>query len=224
MGGFVVIVFAMFFYFERYSLFKRVLVTLVLIGCIIGVASSLPIAQKRTNQMIEMVKPYVKGEEQDRFNSLRFRVELWKAGWRLGMENKILGFGPGNTKPEIRKYARQNPGMEPLEHMNHIHNQFLQTFAMSGLVGLFSLLALITCHLWIFSKYIRKRYSLEVRSLSLGGLLLLVSYLTMSVPGVPFYGKQYLMMYAFASASIWGCLLGALKHSRQTENGKHLID
>ena len=218
LGGFVVIVFAMFFYLDRYSLFKRVVFTLSLIGCIVIVSSSVPIVQKRIDHMIEMATPYVKGEEQVHFNSLRDRVELWKAGWRMGMENKIFGFGPGNTKPEIRKYAWQNPGMKPLEDMNHIHNQFLQTFAMSGLVGLVSLLVLITSHLWIFSKYLGKHYSLEIRSLALGGLLLLVSYLIKSVPGVPFYGKQYLMMYAFSSASIWGCLLGALKHSQQTEN------
>jgi hypothetical protein len=37
----------------------------------------------------------------------------------------------------------------------------------------------------------------------------------MSIPEVPFYKKQFLLMYSISSASIWGCLLGALRASRQ---------
>jgi O-antigen ligase len=120
---------------------------------------------------------------------------------------------PGNTKRVIKDYAQQNPHITRFSGINHIHNQFLQTFAMTGLIGLFSFLALIFCHLWIFTKYLRKQYSLEVRCLALAGLLLLVSYLIKSIPGVPFFGKQYLLMYGFASATIWGSLLGALRES-----------
>jgi O-antigen ligase len=163
----------------------------------------------------------VKGEEQTRFNNLRYRVEAWKLGWHVGLENKIFGFGPGNTKRAIKAYVQQNPHLKGLEKLNHVHNQFMQTFAMTGLIGLISFLALVICHLWIFIKYLRKGYSLEVRCLALAGLLLLVSYLLKSIPGVPFYGKQYLMMYGFASATIWGCLLGALRESELVTHRSH---
>ncbi len=213
LAGFVVLASAMFFYLDRFSLFKRVIFALVLIGGIAIVSSSLPIVQKRIDQMIAMVTPYVKGEEQTEFTSLRRRVELWKLGWNVGLENKIFGIGPGNTKRAIKDYARQYPHLKKLETHTHIHNQFLQTFMTSGLIGLLSFLALLTCHFWLFAKYLGKQYSLEVRCLALSGLLLLISYLLKSIPGVPFYGKQYLLMYGFASATIWGCLLGALRES-----------
>ena len=212
-AGIVVVVIAMFFYLDRYSFFRRVLFTLVLIGGIAIVSSSLPVVQERFDEMIDMLTPYATGDEQTKFNSFSHRVEVWKLGWNMGLENKIFGFGPGNTKRVIKDYARQNPHITGLSGINHLHNQFLQTFAMTGLVGLFSFLALVFCHLWIFTKYLRKRYSLEVRCLALAGLLLLVTYLILSIPGVPFYGKQYLMMYGFASATIWGSLLGALHES-----------
>jgi O-antigen ligase len=213
LAGLVVLVIAVFFYLDRYSLFKRFLFALTLIVGIAIVGSSLPTVQKRIDRMIEIVMPYVEGQEQTKYNSFRIRVELWKLAWQVGLENKIFGYGRGNARRMIRDYARQNPQFKPLESNAHIHNQFLQTFAMSGLTGLFSFLALIICHLWIFTKYLGKRYSLEVRCLALSGLLLLVSYLIKSIPGVPFYGKEYMMMYGFASASIWGSLLGALRES-----------
>ena len=217
-AGFAVLVIATFFYLDRYSLSRRILITLTLIGGIAIVGSSLPIVQKRIGQMIEIAMPYAKGDEQTEFTSLRIRVELWKLAWHVGMEDKVFGYGPGNTKRVIKDYAQQNPHLKRLEKTAHIHNQFLQTFAMSGLVGLFSFLALLICHFWIFAKYLSKKYSLEVRCLALSGLLLLVAYLIKSIPGVPFYGKQYLLMYGFASASIWGCLLGALRESGPVAN------
>jgi len=208
---------AIFFYLDRYSFFKRVLFTLTLIFGIAIVSSSLPIVQKRVDEMIAMVTPYVKGEEQTKFNSLRYRVEAWKAAWNMGMADNVFGVGPGNWKKSLRAYVEQRPHLYPLGGINHAHNQFMHTFFTSGFVGLFSLIALFTCHFWIFAKYLRKRYSLEVRCFALAGLLLLVSYLLGSIPGVPFLGKQYLMMYGFASATIWGSLLGALRESESSE-------
>jgi O-antigen ligase len=212
-AGIVILLITMFFYLDRYSFFKRVLFTLVLMGVIAIVSSSLPRVQERFAEGIDMITPYLTGEEQTEYNAFSHRVEVWKLGWQAGLENKIFGFGPGNTKRVINEHARQNPQITRLQGINHIHNQFLQTFAMTGLVGLCSFLALIVCHLWIFTKYLRRQYSLEVRCLALAGLLLLVTYLVQSIPGVPFYGKQYLMMYGFASSTIWGCLLGALREA-----------
>ena len=139
----------------------------------------------------------------------------------MGMTDKVFGVGPGNWKKSLGAYVEQRPHLATLEYINHAHNQFMQTFFMSGFVGLVSLIALFTCHFWIFTKYLGKRYSLEVRCLALAGLLLLVSYLLKSIPGVPFFGKQYLMMYGFASATIWGCLLGALRASEPVIDRLH---
>lgn len=204
---------AIFVMLDRYSILRRVMIALILVGAVGIVGSSIPLVQKRFDNMIEIVTPYLTGEEQTRWNNLRKRVEVWKAAWYMGLENRYFGFGPGNTKKEIKLYAEQNRGLRPIRKMNHIHNQFLQTFAMTGVIGLVSLLALFICHFWIFIKYLGRQYDPMVRSLALSGFLLLVAYLIKSFPGVPLYGKQYLMMYGFASATIWGCLLGALRES-----------
>jgi O-antigen ligase len=130
-AGFVVLVIAMFFYLDRFSFIKRVLITVALIVCTAIVASSVPLVQQRIDNMIEITAPYVKGEEQTQFNSLRYRVEAWRAGWNIGMENIIFGVGPGNTKSARKNYVRENPQLKGLERLSHIHNQFMQTFAMT---------------------------------------------------------------------------------------------
>jgi len=214
--GFALLPIAIFFYLDRYSFFKRALFALALIFGIAIVSSSIPIVKERIDDMIVMVTPYVNGEEQTEFNSLRHRVEAWKAAWDMGMADKFFGIGPGNWKKSLRDYVARRPHLAPLGGINHAHNQFMHTFFMSGLVGLLSLIALFTCHFWIFAKYLGKQYCLEVRCFALAGLLLLVSYLLGSIPGVPLFGKQYLMMYGFASATIWGSLLGALHESESS--------
>jgi O-antigen ligase len=215
-----VVMIAMIFYLDRYSLSKRILVSLALIGCIAAGGLTIPLVKKRVDNMIVLVTPYVKGEEQTRFNSLRYRVEAWKAAWNMGMTDQIFGLGPGNWKKSLRAYVEQRPHLATLERINHAHNQFMHTFFESGFIGLISLLVMLGCHCWIFAKYLHKRYSSEVRSLALAGFLLVVAYIIYSIPGVPFNGKQYLMMYAFSTASIWGCLLGALQQSVVTTESR----
>jgi O-antigen ligase len=215
----VIVMIAVVFYLDRYALWKRIAIAMALIGAISAGGMTIPLVQERIEKMVEMTAPYIKGEEQTKFTSLRYRVELWKAGWQIGMTDKIFGIGPGNVKRALKAFAAENQdkrGMRRVGRHNHIHNQFIQTFVMSGVVGLIGLMALIIGHLWIFTKYLGKGYSVEVRSLALAGFLLLVAYLIKSFPGVPFYGKQYLMIYAFSTASIWGCLLGALQQTEVT--------
>jgi len=211
--GIAIFFIAIFFYFDRYSISRRILISLTLIGGIAIVSSTVPLVQQRVISMIEIVTPYVAGEDQTKYNSLRYRVEVWKLGLKLGMDNKALGYGPGNTKDKIREYADRHPRFAKLANLNHLHNQFVQSFAMTGLPGLLSLLVLAACHFWIFAKYLGKHYSSEVRSLALGGVLMLVSYLVYSMTAIPFAGRHHLTMYGFASATIWGCLLGALRES-----------
>lgn len=209
------LIIAMIFYLDFYALYKRILISLVLICCIAAIGMSIPIVNKRIGHMIEMTTPYVKGEEQSEFNSLRYRIEAWKASWNMGMNNYVFGVGPGNYLTSVRAYVEENRELAPLTKLLHTHNQFLHIFAVNGLVGLISFIGLISCHLWIFTKYLNRRYSIEVRSLALSGFMLLIGYIIMSIPEVPFFKRQFLLMYAISSASIWGCLLGALRASKQ---------
>ena len=215
-----VVIIAVIFYLDRYSLSKRILVSMFLIGCVAAASLTIPLVKVRIDQMVVMVTPYVKGEEQTKFSALRHRVEAWKAAWNMGMTESVFGVGPGKFKKSLKAYVRERPHLATLEGLNHAHNQFMQTFFMSGFVGLISLLVLLSCHFWIFARYLHKRYSTEVRSLALAGFLLVVAYIIYSIPGVPFKGKQYLMIYAFSSASIWGCLLGALQQSGVTAESR----
>ena len=213
----LLIVVATFFYLDFYTLSKRILIALALIGCFVIAGLSIPSVQERTEQMVKIFTPYVKGDQQSEFTSLRYRVEAWKASWHIGMTEPVFGIGPGNStyKKSIQAYVEENPHLVGLESVMHTHNQFLHSFALNGFAGLIAFVILLSCHFWLFASFLRKCYSTEVRSLALAGVMILIAYVLFSIPEVAFYGKTFLLMYAFTTASIWGSLLGALRASKQ---------
>ena len=97
----------------------------------------------------------------------------------------------------IRDYIQQNPHYKRLKNMAHIHNQFLQTFAMSGLIGLFSFLAFLLvpqlfdaasqlgplplCRVQLFNRHIvveyitLERVQIDVQDTSTTGFIFLVA-------------------------------------------------
>ena len=84
-GAIPVLVVAMFFYFERYSLARRMLFTLAIVVGVTVAGNMIPVVEKRVDLMVEMAAPYVTGKKQSGFNSLRYRVELWKLGWNVSL-------------------------------------------------------------------------------------------------------------------------------------------
>lgn len=196
---------------ERHSAVQRLLLfgTGLLVLGIITVA--VPPVKTRFIDMVEIVSPYFDGSDEIEFSSVRYRVETWRAGWHIGRENLGFGVGPGNYPTQLSAYVAANPRLETLQRMRHAHNQYMQIFATMGLTGLLGLIGLLSAHLLLFARYLSRRYSPEVRRLALAGLLLVITYALLSITGVPLDRKKQIVIYAFSSASLWGCLLGALE-------------
>ena len=161
------------------------------------------------------MSPYLSGEEQVQFTSLSYRVESWKAAWQIGADSPVIGVGPGHFRKSLKAYVRQNPKLEGLQSVKHAHNQFLQTFATAGIVGLTALVSLLLCHAFLFARYLSAVYPESIRSLALAGLLLVLAYALMSLTAVPFERKKLLLLYGFSSASMWAGILVRLDQWRR---------
>jgi len=65
------------------------------------------------------------------------RIARWGAVLNVVKENWIFGVGTGDVSDSfLQQYAKQNLKND-LENRYHAHNQFLQTWASNGLIGLF---------------------------------------------------------------------------------------
>lgn len=199
---------------ERYSAVWRALVFGVVILALGVVAAAVPPIKSRIVDMVEIVSPYFDGSEEIAFSSVRYRIETWKAGWHIGSENPLAGVGPGGFRGALAGYVDENPDLDGLQHMRHAHNQYMQAFATMGLPGLLAFAGLLLAHLFLFARYLSGRFPEEVRGFALGGMLLVMTFAVLSMTGVPLDRKKQIVIYGFCSASLWGCLLGAVSQYR----------
>jgi O-antigen ligase len=65
--------------------------------------------------------------------STNYRLNLWEKSIEILMDNPLMGIGIGNWKIESIKYAKDF--ITKYEVPKHAHNDFLQIFAETGLVG-----------------------------------------------------------------------------------------
>ena len=86
------------------------------------------------------------------FNAVQFRLVAWKFSWQLLAESNsyLLGIGPANAQPALnKKYSDANMYVgksadEPGGYLNfNAHNQFVQSFLQSGILGLLVLVSML---------------------------------------------------------------------------------
>jgi O-antigen ligase len=135
----------------------------------------------------------------DDFNSATYRLAEWECAAELINENLWTGTGVGDNREELIETYRRKQFWQGVEKRYNAHNQYLESFISTGLIGLFLLLLALLYYLYTFWK--RKDY------INLVGLLfLLICLLTESmferVWGVLLFTIYFpLMMYLGESPS-----------------------
>lgn len=102
------------------------------------------------------------------------RLLVWKSALELIQENPLLGTGTGDIKNDLMATYKKNGYIKPYERNYNAHNQFLQSFAALGILGLVLLLFVFGYPLVI--SFVRYNYLYFMFSLNIG-----VSCLTESI-------------------------------------------
>ena len=76
--------------------------------------------------------------KEDASESTAVRVLVWKSTLSLIKNNPLLGVGTGDIKDELKAEYKLNGYVEPVKKNYNAHNQFLQSFAALGIIGLVS--------------------------------------------------------------------------------------
>ncbi|MGH9557029.1 MAG: O-antigen ligase family protein [Terriglobales bacterium] len=145
---------------------------------LLGASYLLPSAnQKRLQSMVEW--------EQD--TNAKTRINLWKAGIRMFLENPVLGVGPGNFRPTYATY-QQGP-LDP-HRVLAPHSIYVQALSELGLLGGLTVFALLWLGLhlntqamrWQFNPALRRQnllyYQAFALTLALVGFLVSGAFLT----------------------------------------------
>ncbi|NVF13820.1 O-antigen ligase family protein [Vreelandella maris] len=157
--------------------------------------------QQRVHQAVDDIERYVTGES--RTSSVGARFEMWKGASHLIMDKPILGWGHNGYQQRMQSLAEAgviDPGVVQYEHA---HNEFVDTTAKRGALGLLALLVLYLLPLRLFMQQLHAP-NLVLRSLAVAGALLPVTYIDFGLSQAFLTHNSGVMIYTIWLAVLWG--------------------
>jgi O-antigen ligase len=98
-----------------------------------------PVNKARYEEMIDIEKDYT----QTKWGGRSIRIHKWLNTLELISEQPFLGTGAGDMQDELQKVYLRNDFMIAHGYRFNPHNQYLQTWAATGLIGLFLLFGIL---------------------------------------------------------------------------------
>jgi O-antigen ligase len=116
--------------------FSAIFKILVLGSFTIFLLGLFPVNKARYEEMVDINKDYT----QTKWGGRSIRIHKWMNTLELISEQPILGTGVGDMQDELQKVYKRNQFDIAYSYRFNPHNQYLQTWAASGIVGLLILL------------------------------------------------------------------------------------
>jgi len=158
---------------------KLKLSILGLFTTILLVVSNTQIVQNKLSSAATGIQGWYAGEQQ--LSSAGERLNMWATGLKAAKDSPWIGYGYRNANEAVQRYTQQDIGY------THLHNEYITNLVSAGVLGLFSLLALLLVPLNIFYKKLRDE---KVSDYALMGVLLCVGYATFGFTHIAF-GEEH---------------------------------
>lgn len=182
------------FYFARsLPLWKRVSFVICLL-VLLSASYLLPIVKVRVDHGLNSVSDYY-GSSDYRDNSRRgsfgTRMELWKTGWKIFLENPLTGVGVGGFQVMAKANSERYQVNDIVHRFKYVHNQYLAALATRGIPGLILFLLVILIPLYIAISTKSEANKSEQTQLSI--TLICLTYLIGCLAEDHFEGKSAIM-------------------------------
>lgn len=157
--------------------------------------------QQRVHQAFDDIERYVSGES--RTSSVGARFEMWKGASLLIIEKPLLGWGDNGYQQGMQSLADAGVIDPGVLQYSHAHNEFVDTTAKRGILGLVALLLLYLVPMRLFMRQLHSP-NLELRSLAVAGALLPVTYIDFGLTQAFLTHNSGVMIYTFWLVILWG--------------------
>lgn len=174
-------------------------------GALVYAAPQLGV-QDRVHQAVEDVRLYFVEDNPD--TSVGRRLDMWRGAWQLALQSPVVGVGSSGYDAGMVSMVEEGKLHPSVLRFNHAHNEFFDTLAKRGLVGLAVLLMLYLIPMRLFARRLSAP-DMEVRSLAVGGTLLSVAYIDFSLTQGFLTHNSGIMVYSFWLAVLWGAFKNA---------------
>lgn len=112
----------------------------------------LPNVEKRIDRGLKAVGKYFASDDyrdDSRLGSFGKRAELWKTGWKIFLENPVLGVGVGGFNVMAKANSERYQVNDFVQRNKYVHNQYLAALATRGVPGLILFLLVMMIPIYI---------------------------------------------------------------------------
>lgn len=215
-GGWIGIPFVLLVLFRAYGpLMSKPLTAALVLVVVVGALGAYAVpqvgVQNRVHQAVEQVQSYAAGDRSH--TSVGARFEMWRGAGHLIAEKPLVGWGDNGYREAMRQLGDEGVINQKASEFGHAHNEFIDSFAKRGLIGLAVLLAVYLIPMRLFAQQLGAQ-DLSQRAVATGGTLLAVMYIDFGFTQSFLAHNSGVMMYAFLLAVFWGVC------SRQRKEGR----
>jgi O-antigen ligase len=159
---------------------RAVFKMLVLASVTIALLGAFPVNKARYEEMVDIEKDYT----QTKWGGRSIRIHKWLNTLELISDNAFLGTGAGDMQEELMEVYKKNDFMIAYNYRFNPHNQYLQSWASSGLLALFLLIGILFISL-LYA--IRSKNTLYVAMVLLLALSMLTESMLERQKGIVFF-------------------------------------
>lgn len=187
----------------------------ILLILLLGVLSAVAIPQTgiqtRLNAAVNDIQLYSLGETN---TSVGLRLEMWKGAIYLFSEAPFLGVGQYGSQPKKAELVQQGLISQASSRFDHLHNEFLNTLALNGVIGLVFLIALYIIPLRLFIGKIKQHANnWSIKAYALAGALVPMSYIDFALTQSMFSHNIGVMVFIFFILIFWAAVRWAEEKS-----------
>jgi O-antigen ligase len=129
----------------------------------ISVSLSAPLILSEVPRHVSDVQGFLSGASNPTNTSQGQRLTLWTIALREIGASPVLGIGPGNFDPVMKRYCLTHECNPSFASLHGVHNQLLDSALNAGFFGLAGLMTMFVYPFWFF---VRKYFSLPSVSFS----------------------------------------------------------
>ena len=185
-AAWVILLFS-FIIYRNYKKSSKLLTVLLLI-VICCVALSIPSIYDRVMNIISFKE-----------SSNKDHLVLWIIAIRIGLDNFLLGIGPGMFINSVQDYKYIIRSMGAYTQSMDTHNMFLQAFSEQGILGVISIFILIAYILYTQNKRVKSIVKKRKIKICLLVSVMCISLMSMTMNG--FKGELYWILVALLISS-----------------------
>lgn len=142
--------------------------------------ASVPVNKVRYQEMIDIENDYTKNQ----YGGRSIRIQKWLNTLELISMHPLLGTGAGDMQMELQKLYKKNNLIVAYDSKFNPHNQYLQTWASSGLIGIFLLLGILFAS---FLYSLRSKHALFIATVLILSLSILTESMLQRQKGLVFF-------------------------------------